>query len=510
MIRGNEININQKINSSSNNPTIFVSNTIEIINVINLKSEKESNIPNIIQSNKQNPKLFSPQKKSNTKEEKDTIAPKGEVIPINEEVIMEAGNIKFNVVYEYPDTNGEEINKDFNTSLNKEQEKKLELSDKLMVLEKKDDPTPQTEANNIDEEYKEKKENLESEKEIKKKIQVSNKISRVDICQLFSTKNINNNISEKKYKRPNIRLSCIKIPFSCIREMINEMLEKLGINKKLNEPNLNTAFQIKENMVKNIKSKVRELLCLNNNKTNKAILDEISGFEPSKEDKQIKTKEHYKKIIIYFLNRSYILLFLNYEKNEKKFYIDGEIEIIKEFKTIDEIIETRLNKKDNSYKKKFREESRKILKYGIFDITKEKRKKDLEEHIIIQSEKKLNLNINNKNLNNNISLNENYDYSKIIQKEENDIKNNNNPFIHLKDDLNEQSEYFNEIGINKITNYHSNDNYLNSENNSKNNLLDSQNTVNYQYSEGNFQLNDITSFDFGENFINFNNFNSYQ
>ena len=305
------------INSSSNNPTIFVSNTIEIINVINLKSEKESNIPNIIQSNKQNPKLFSPQKKSNTKEEKDTIAPKGEVIPINEEVIMEAGNIKFNVVYEYPDTNGEEINKDFNTSLNKEQEKKLELSDKLMVLEKKDDPTPQTEANNIDEEYKEKKENLESEKEIKKKIQVSNKISRVDICQLFSTKNINNDIPEKKYKRSNIRLSCIKIPFSCIREMINEMLEKLGINKKLNEPNLNTAFQIKENMVKNIKSKVRELLCLNNNKTNKAILDEISGFEPSKEDKEIKTKEHYKKIIIYFLNRSYILLFLNYEKNEK-------------------------------------------------------------------------------------------------------------------------------------------------------------------------------------------------
>ena len=222
-------------------------------------------------------------------------------------------------------------------------------------------------------------------KKTRRKKRKNDKESNINVN---TEKKKDDNKTTKKDNKDNLIKTCSKAPFLYLKKMI----ENFG-NIKLNNVNLNIVFGgITQNELA-FNSKLYQILCFdeevyvsikkNKSKKNNNNKDDNQKIKKRKREKNNiikvnnKTKlenakpenEKYEKYFYYFLTRDYKFLYKKYHQNDKLFNIEGQNEIIYDFKTLNDVLECR--KKSKIYYK------------NVSEQTERKNKKFLEMSSVI-------------------------------------------------------------------------------------------------------------------------------
>ena len=215
-------------------------------------------------------------------------------------------------------------------------------------------------------------------KKTRRKKRKNDKESNINVN---TEKKKDDNKTTKKDNKDNLIKTCSKAPFLYLKKMI----ENFG-NIKLNNVNLNIVFGgITQNELA-FNSKLYQILCFdeevyvsikkNKSKKNNNNKDDNQKIKKIKREKNNiikvnnKTKlenakpenEKYERYFYYFLTRDYKFLYKKYHQNDKLFNIEGQNEIIYDFKTLNDVLECRKKSKRN-YKNVSEQTERKNKKF---------------------------------------------------------------------------------------------------------------------------------------------------
>ena len=286
-------------------------------------------------------------------------------------------------VHEDPESNYNLINDDFNQ---KESPKSPVLNEFLIKQEKQSifnqENQNATEVKNCN---KRDSETSKSEKELlsNNSFNAKSKTERDSFLGKKTTKQkdkskkakTKNDSEQEKDNKDNLIKESLKAPFPFFKKMI----EKFGNIKHLNDVNLNVVFGgIEQNRLA-LNSKFYQLLCFDNEIYDKKNKKGNEGEEQEYNKKKLENANpENEKYFNYFLTREYKYLYSQYYQKKRVFNIEGNYEIIDDFKTFDEVLayrEKKYYKNDSAGEKLKKIEKFKNISSEIFNDFKNCKKR---------------------------------------------------------------------------------------------------------------------------------------